>query len=229
MFLQILDSSIAENFTVRHVFEDFLKLADREGIVDMTHSAIARRLNVPEPTIRECIAVLEAPDPNSRDPKSQGRRIERLSEHRDWGWRIINWGEYEKIRDRAQANERLIRHRAKKAAVTKSNGVTPGNAPEPTGPQSDPLEIPENLKTPLFVNKWQVWMNQRRGHHKVKDWVTYFREQLDWLSEMGPERAVATLTQGILGNHQGLFQVNGNGSKPTQLRGGTMAKPGENF
>ena len=39
VFTQIFDSSIAENYEVRHVFEDMLKLADREGAVDMTGEA----------------------------------------------------------------------------------------------------------------------------------------------------------------------------------------------
>lgn len=112
VFTQILDSSIAEDFTTRHVFEDFFKLAEhRTGIVDMTRHAISRRLNIPLETLNACIEKLESPDPSSRDSENEGRRIERLDEHRDWGWKIINWEKYEQIRDRTGATLRVTRHR----------------------------------------------------------------------------------------------------------------------
>lgn len=115
VFVQILDSSIAEDFTLRHVFEDFLKLCDyKTGVVDMTRQALARRLNMPIGLLNESIAKLESPDPASRDPEHQGRRLERLDAHRDWGWRIVNWEKYERIRTRASGAERAARFRESK-------------------------------------------------------------------------------------------------------------------
>lgn len=114
VFLQILDSSIAEDFTVRHVFEDFLKLCDHKtGILDMTRQALSRRLNVPMEILDKTITVLESPDANSRDMEFEGRRIERLDEHRDWGWKILNWGKYEAVRTKADVYLRVFRHREK--------------------------------------------------------------------------------------------------------------------
>ncbi len=116
VFLQILDSSIAEDFTVRHVFEDFLKLADhKSGVVDMTRQSLSRRLNVPMETLNLAIEKLESPDPASRDVSFEGRRIERLDEHRDWGWVILNWGKYEAVRTKADVYLRVSRHREKVA------------------------------------------------------------------------------------------------------------------
>lgn len=114
VFLQILDSSIAEDFTMRHVFEDFLKLCDHKtGVIDMTRQALARRLNIPMETLNVEIDKLEAPDPDSRDPEFEGRRIERLDPHRDWGWKILNWGKYEAVRTKADVYLRVARHREK--------------------------------------------------------------------------------------------------------------------
>lgn len=116
VFLQILDSSIAEDFTVRHVFEDFLKLCDhKSGVVDMTRQALSRRLNVPMETLNHAIGILESPDPASRDMEFEGRRIERLDEHRDWGWKILNWDKYESVRTKADVYLRVSRHREKVA------------------------------------------------------------------------------------------------------------------
>jgi len=119
VFLQILDSSIAEDFTVRHVFEDFLKLCDhKSGVVDMTRQALSRRLNVPMDTLNRAVAVLEAPDAASRDMEFDGRRIERLDAHRDWGWKILNWDKYEGVRTKADVYLRVARHREKVAETT---------------------------------------------------------------------------------------------------------------
>ncbi len=119
VFLQILDSSIAEDFTSRHIFEDLLKLCDhRTGIVDMTRQALSRRLNVPIETLDASILKLESPDPNSRDGEFEGRRIERLDSHRDWGWKILNWSKYDAVRSKADVYLRVARHRDKEKAAS---------------------------------------------------------------------------------------------------------------
>lgn len=121
VFLQILDSSLAEDCRVRHVFEDLLKLANQDGVVDMTHEAIARRTNENLEIVRHAIIQLEKPDPKSRDPGDDGRRIVRLDGHRDWGWRIVNWLRYDKIRTNTEHREAKARsmrnYRANKTAL----------------------------------------------------------------------------------------------------------------
>jgi len=99
IFSQIFDSSIAEDYRVRLVFEDFLKLADVDGVVDMTPEAIARRTNVPLDIVKLGIEALEQPDTRSRSAEHDGRRIIRLDEHRDWGWMVVNYAKYRDIRD----------------------------------------------------------------------------------------------------------------------------------
>ena len=94
IFEQIYDSSIAEDWHVRVVFQDMLILANKDGIVDRTPEAIARRTNVPLETVLEAIPRLEAGDPASRTPDEDGRRIVRLDAHRNWGWRIVNYQKY---------------------------------------------------------------------------------------------------------------------------------------
>jgi len=114
-FQHILNSSIAENFLTRHIFEDFLKLADmRTGIVDMTREAIARRLVIPVEVLNEHIKSLESPDESSRSKKESGRRLVRLDESRDWGWRIVNWEDYSRRFGAASTAERVKRHREKR-------------------------------------------------------------------------------------------------------------------
>jgi hypothetical protein len=135
VFLQILDSSLAENWQARHVFEDLMKLSD-DGIVDMTREAISRRTNIPLDVINAAIAILESPDPDSRDPEEDGRRLLRLDEHRDWGWRIVNSPKYEAIRSkedqRIKTADRVRRHREKKSPLASPKETTdPSPDPDP--------------------------------------------------------------------------------------------------
>lgn len=99
VFAQIFDSSIAENYEVRHVFEDLLKLADKTGVVDMTTEAISRRTNVPLEKVQFAINELMKPDARSRSHENDGRRLLPLDSHRDWGWIIVNYLHYRAIQD----------------------------------------------------------------------------------------------------------------------------------
>lgn len=109
IFAQIFDSSIAENYQTRHVFEDFLKLADPNGVVDMTHEAISRRTNVPIEIVRSAILELEKPDARSRTPDHSGCRIVRMDEHRDWGWIIINYKHFRELATEEQRREKTLK------------------------------------------------------------------------------------------------------------------------
>jgi hypothetical protein len=110
VFTQILDSSIADCYLTRFVFEDFLKLADKEGLVDMTASAIARRTNVPLEIVTRSIEKLSEPDPLSRSLDEDGRRIVPIDPQRPWGWRIVNYVHYRNIRD-DEARKEYFRER----------------------------------------------------------------------------------------------------------------------
>lgn len=118
IFTQIFDSSIAENYEVRHVFEDLLKLADKTGAVDMTVEAVARRVNAPLEKVKSGIEALMQPDPKSRSHEHEGRRLIPLDSGRDWGWLIVNYERYRAIQDeetrRACWRDAKAKQRAKK-------------------------------------------------------------------------------------------------------------------
>ena len=103
-------------------FQQFIVLADRTGIVDMTAEALSRRTTIPLDIINIGIAALEQEDSGSRIPALDGRRIIRLSDTRNWGWQVVNYEHYRKIRsadDRREYMANLMRHRRKR---TKANG-----------------------------------------------------------------------------------------------------------
>lgn len=181
---------------MRHVFEDFLKLADHKtGIVDMTRQALARRLNVPEETLNLAIDKLESPDPNSRDSDFEGRRIERLDAHRDWGWTILNWKKYSELRNKADVAARQQKFRDK------------SNPPPKT------IEFPDALKTAKVLDKWTVWVDVRRGKGKCKNWELLFNEQITWLSQFSEDKVVEILSTSIRNGWQGLFEQQAKGEQ----------------
>src|SRR5438067_8790206 len=97
---QILDSSIADDYQKRDVFQDMLILSDRNGVVDMTHEAIAARTRRPIEIVRAKIAELMEPDPASRSYRANGARLVLLDPgQRTWGWRIVNHAHYRNLRN----------------------------------------------------------------------------------------------------------------------------------
>jgi len=97
IFTQIFDSSIANDWQVRHVFEDLLKLCDRDGVVDMTVEAVSRRTAVPLEIVRNGIKKLMEADKESRSKAENGSRIVCIDEERGWGWKIVNYSRYRSI------------------------------------------------------------------------------------------------------------------------------------
>lgn len=134
IFEQIFDSSIAENYRVRHVFEDLLKLADSTGVVDMTPEAISRRINCPLEEVGHALVELAKPDLRSRSPDHEGRRIIPLDSRRDWGWIIVNYALYRALQDeearRATWRDAKAKQREKiKLPKRKKNPNSDGDSP----------------------------------------------------------------------------------------------------
>lgn len=105
IFAQIYDGSLVANWKALVTFQQFIVLASPDGIVDMTPHAMSARTGIPFDIISEGIAALEQPDQYSRSPECDGRRIQRLDDHRVWGWRIVNHDKYMRTRDFAAKRE----------------------------------------------------------------------------------------------------------------------------
>ena len=133
----MIDGSLWEaDLRVRVLFVTMLFVSfepARRGTVDLTLRKLAGRAGMSPEDVRYALDVLMAPDPESRTPDDDGRRIERLSMKRDWGWRIVNWEAKERLRQLMLNAARQARFKAKKvvesnAPVTASNAqVTHGN------------------------------------------------------------------------------------------------------
>lgn len=135
LFEQMYDGTLATKgpWQALVTFQQFIILADKHGNVDMTPDAIARRTTIPLAIITEGITALEQPDAESRSPALEGRRIVRLSEHREWGWNVVNHGHYRKIRTDDERREymRLYQRKRREAVKADVNKLTPGKQSQP--------------------------------------------------------------------------------------------------
>lgn len=131
VFAQIFDSSIADDYKLRHFFMDLLVLADSEGVVDMTATAISARTRIPLCDVSGFLIALESPDLESRTADYEGRRIKKIDEHRSWGWVILNYDRFREIateeQRRLKTRQRVRKHREKMVKSIEKQNVTPCN------------------------------------------------------------------------------------------------------
>ena len=99
LFSSIVTSSIwCEDDKTLRVWFAMLALTDAGGNVEGSVPGFAHVARVTIPEMEHAVAVLSAPDPYSRTPDNEGRRIEVMP----GGWRILNYASY---RERGQAKD----------------------------------------------------------------------------------------------------------------------------
>jgi len=121
IFTSIYQGTLRGNTHGLVVFTNLLAHADAEGWVDIHPRAIAEEVGLPIDDVKAALLMLESPDPESRSPDMEGRRISRIDEHRDWGWRIVNHAKYRAIRSEEDRREQ---NRLAQARWREKNGVS---------------------------------------------------------------------------------------------------------
>ena len=111
LFESMYDGTLVEDWRALITFQQMIVLCDPDGIVDITPAALSRRTGIPIEHIEKGIGILEGEDPYSRTPDSDGRRIVRLDDHRQWGWYIVN---HKKYRDLVSHNDKRAKARERK-------------------------------------------------------------------------------------------------------------------
>jgi hypothetical protein len=96
--------------------QQFIVMADRHGVVEMTLEAMSSETKIPLEVLQKGVEILSAPDPGSRTPDEDGRRIVLLDDRRDWGWQLVNYAKYRKIQSEEDRREyqRQYWHKRKK-------------------------------------------------------------------------------------------------------------------
>lgn len=134
VFSQIYDGTLCTKgpWEALVTFQQFLVLADMDGCVDMTAAAISRRTTIPLEIIERGIAELIQPDPESRTPTEEGRRLVLLAEGRHWGWRVVNYAHYRDLKREEDRREyhRQYWHKRKAKDSTDSTDSTENSTPQ---------------------------------------------------------------------------------------------------
>lgn len=144
IFAQMYEGTLASKgpWQALVTFQQMIVLANKHGEVDMTPEAIAARTTIPLDIIKIGIETLEQPDPFSRTPGEEGRRIVHLDEHRPWGWRIVNYTKYRQLQSNEDRREyfRLQKQKQRAKAETSEMSTMSTNVHTCPPPSTDVTE-----------------------------------------------------------------------------------------
>lgn len=142
------------------VFTNLLAHADAEGYVDKHFRAIADEVGLTVDEVKTAISLLESPDPESRSPENEGRRLLRINDHRAWGWQVVNYAKYRNIKsdeDRRKANREAQqryrdKHKDKKSTsiVIESNAYVSGSKQESAPSAQGEGEVKEEEEVEVY-------------------------------------------------------------------------------
>lgn len=103
------------------VFVNILTNTSKDGICDIHWQTIADQTGLSLSRVQNAIRVLSSPDPESRSPYCEGRRIVLLDDRRRWGWRVVNHEFYRNLskddKYREDAKNRMRQLRANQRAT----------------------------------------------------------------------------------------------------------------
>jgi hypothetical protein len=225
LFNSIITSTIwTEDDKTRLVWITMLAMADQHGEVHASIPGLARVSGVSVQDCEKAIFKLLSPDPYSRTPDHEGRRIAPI----DGGWEILNHARYRLMASRedakAAASARVQRHRSRKSSVvTPCNAsVTPCNASvtvplhiaeaeaeaEAEADSETQKDASAPFSSPQFKTAWQEWEQHRREIRK-KITPTTRKRQLEQLGAMSEADAIKSIRQSVANGWTGLFEPKG--------------------
>jgi hypothetical protein len=201
LFESILDSTIwFEDSDTRCIWITMLALADADGIVSNTVPGLARRA-LPQMSLGEAIAKTETvlaafqqPDPYSRTPDNEGRRIAPV----DGGWELLNHRKYREKRLKAERREQnraaQQRYRERKRASADSNQES-AKAEAEAEAEAPPPPTPSSCDG--GAQDFDAWRSAyRRGHQQLYGFPVVegpkFGEHLSVLVRWGRDAGVTT-------------------------------------
>jgi hypothetical protein len=141
LFASIVESSIwDEDAETCKVWVTLLALADSEGFIRGSAGWLSKRARVNVDTVDKALAKFQSPDPFSRTPDKDGRRLESTPD----GWVIINYAYYRdqdgkelsKDARRIYQREWMRKRRAELRVVGSQHLSTPVNRCQPSASAS---------------------------------------------------------------------------------------------
>ena len=159
VFKSVFQGSLCGKYPDTAAWLMLLALADKNGEIDSTPQYISAITGMPVDILQECIERFMQPDPMSRTPDNDGRRLELIDPDRGWGWRLVNHGKYrEKARQAAQSvrqiedgrnAEKVRRYKERQVLDTTGHRETPQDT---AGHRQTPPDTLSNANTNANTN-----------------------------------------------------------------------------
>ena len=186
VFAKLFDSSLAVKgpWQALVLWPCLIALADKDGDVEKPAEIISRITLMPMEHVRVALDALSAPDPHSKSPAAEGRRIVPLRPDIDAGWHLVNYTEYAKINSGIARKERDRSRKAEERKLLKDNERKCGQSTKSPHTDTD-TDIdtdtkkgskkgvrPPSIRTPLpdpFVISEEVRVWARKGGYTQPD------------------------------------------------------------
>lgn len=176
IFDSMYDGTLVDDWRALITFQQMIILCDADGVVDMTPASISRRTGIPIDHIKTGLEILENPDPYSRTPAEDGRRIALLDEHRPWGWYIVNHAKYKTLQDKDTVREQnRLRKQKQRARHAESQPVTDDHTPS--------LHTDTDTDINIYVDFDRFWNAYPKKDKKKDAKRIWLREKLDSLAD----------------------------------------------
>src|SRR5262245_32416311 len=217
LFSSITESSLwCEPKEVRLLFVSMLAKADATGFVEAAIPGLAKLSNLTLEEVEEAIISLENPDPHSKNPDFEGRRILKVP----GGWLLLNYESYRARQDRDRKEymrEYMKNHRDKQRIPPNGKNVSrklAGVSRSPFASASASVVNKKEEEVPLtseaFAVAWKGWQDHRREIKKALT-PTQITKQLKHLAKLGEPRSLAAIEWSISQGYQGIFEPSVNG------------------
>ena len=204
----ITDSSVwAYDDQTRIVWITMLAMANRRGVVHAAVPGIANRARVSLESAEKAVAIFEAPDPYSRNPDNDGRRVVRV----EGGFRLLN---YEKVRnlkdieaDRVRKRKWWREHRGKKElldteldALDITRQTSSASVCTSVEAKQATKKYGEQSKVDGFSSWWEVWPNRKAKEDAEKAWSSLSDEERSTMVDLTKDylaRRMASESAGV--------------------------------
>lgn len=225
IFDSVYHGTLCGRWPTLAVWLTILPMADKNGQVDLTYQAISALTGWPIDLLKQAISELMQPDPDSRSPGEDGRRLVLVDpENRQWGWRVVNHTTYrEKARKQMQqieatqsgrdAERKRLERASKRPAMSGDVQPRPEMSSRVRLSDSDSDSDKEKNKKAaappdLDALAWEKWVEYRKRRKPAIRPESIEAAQRK-LAAFGIEQ-MAVVENSIANGYQGLIQPKGS-------------------
>lgn len=226
LFSDIVLSSLNEQpLSIRCIFMLLLSQSDKHGFVQGTDSTLRRVLNVTADEWDSAIDKLTSPDPDSKSPAEEGRRLLRVN--KPPGFQIVNYAGYRDIKDEKSRREyfrnymRGYRSPAVNIVNSVNKSVSIGTDTVTSEKEAEDFTLPPPYNTPELSEVWARWLQFRRELRK-KVTPMSAKQHIKLLQQWGAKKWTDAINQSITCGWQGLFEPKQSSNTKPSYNGPNM-------